>query len=227
MSNLGFKLAMEREGVELVQTAVGDRYVLEEMKEHGYALGGEQSGHVIILDHATTGDGTLTGLLLAARVAQTGRTLRDLAAVMERLPQVLVNVPDVDRTRVGTSAELAAAVAEAERELGATGRVLLRPSGHRAVGSGDGRGGRHRSGSVCGWAAGGCGEVGVGVVRGAGLGVGVLLRGGLLVRCGLSRSSPRPYGARLCLRFSRGLPGFFLGAPQPFLGQQGEGGRPG
>jgi len=129
MSNLGFKLAMEREGLSLVQTAVGDRYVLEEMKEHGYALGGEQSGHVIISDHATTGDGTLTGLLLAARVAQTGRTLKDLASVMERLPQVLVNVPDVDRTRVGSSAELASAVADAERELGATGRVLLRPSG--------------------------------------------------------------------------------------------------
>ncbi|MFE9901402.1 phosphoglucosamine mutase [Streptomyces achromogenes] len=129
MSNLGFKLAMEREGIRLVQTAVGDRYVLEEMKEHGYALGGEQSGHVIILDHATTGDGTLTGLLLAARVAQTGRTLRDLASVMERLPQVLINVPDVDKSRVKTSADLAAAVTEAERELGATGRVLLRPSG--------------------------------------------------------------------------------------------------
>lgn len=129
MSNLGFKLAMEREGLRLIQTAVGDRYVLESMKEHGYALGGEQSGHVIILDHATTGDGTLTGLMLAARVAETGRSLRDLAGVMERLPQVLINVPDVDRTRVGTSGELAAAVAEAERELGSTGRVLLRPSG--------------------------------------------------------------------------------------------------
>ncbi|MBL1105634.1 phosphoglucosamine mutase [Streptomyces sp. 5-8] len=129
MSNLGFKLAMEKAGIRLVQTAVGDRYVLEEMKEHGYALGGEQSGHVIILDHATTGDGTLTGLLLAARVAETGRTLRELASVMERLPQVLVNVPDVDKSRVRTSADLAAAVAEAERELGETGRVLLRPSG--------------------------------------------------------------------------------------------------
>ncbi|TGN81152.1 phosphoglucosamine mutase [Streptomyces bauhiniae] len=129
MSNLGFKLAMEQAGIRLVQTAVGDRYVLEEMKEHGYALGGEQSGHVIILDHATTGDGTLTGLLLAARVAETGRALRELASVMDRLPQVLVNVPDVDRSRVGTSADLAAAVGEAERELGQTGRVLLRPSG--------------------------------------------------------------------------------------------------
>ncbi|MET8573765.1 phosphoglucosamine mutase [Streptomyces sp. NPDC005012] len=129
MSNLGFTLAMEREGIQLVQTAVGDRYVLEEMKDKGYALGGEQSGHVIVLDHATTGDGTLTGLLLAARVAASGRPLRDLASVMERLPQVLVNVRDVDKTRVSTSAELSAAVAEAERELGTTGRVLLRSSG--------------------------------------------------------------------------------------------------
>ncbi|MFG2748586.1 phosphoglucosamine mutase [Streptomyces xanthophaeus] len=129
MSNLGFKLAMEGEGIQVVQTGVGDRYVLESMKENGYALGGEQSGHVIILDHATTGDGTLTGLLLAARVAATGRSLAELAAVMQRLPQVLVNVPDVDKSRVTTSGELAAAVADAERELGTTGRVLLRPSG--------------------------------------------------------------------------------------------------
>ncbi|MFI6286934.1 phosphoglucosamine mutase [Streptomyces sp. NPDC051018] len=129
MSNLGFKLAMERAGVELVQTAVGDRYVLESMKENGYALGGEQSGHVIVLDHATTGDGTLTGLLLASRVAATGTSLTELAGVMERLPQILINVPDVDKSRVHTSADLAGAVAEAERELGATGRVLLRPSG--------------------------------------------------------------------------------------------------
>ncbi|MFJ4687399.1 phosphoglucosamine mutase [Streptomyces sp. NPDC091377] len=129
MSNLGFKLAMEREGIQVVQTGVGDRYVLEEMKQNGFALGGEQSGHVIILDHATTGDGTLTGLMLAARVAQSGVALRELAQVMERLPQVLINVPDVDRSRVRSSGDLAAAVAEAERELGATGRVLLRPSG--------------------------------------------------------------------------------------------------
>ncbi|MEU4210075.1 phosphoglucosamine mutase [Streptomyces sp. NPDC026206] len=129
MSNLGFKLAMEREGVQLVQTAVGDRYVLEEMKANGFALGGEQSGHVIVLDHATTGDGTLTGLMLAARVAATGRPLADLAAVMERLPQILINVRDVDKSRVGSSQELAAAVNAAEAELGATGRVLLRSSG--------------------------------------------------------------------------------------------------
>ncbi|GAB2797457.1 phosphoglucosamine mutase [Streptomyces daliensis] len=129
MSNLGFKLAMRREGIGLTQTAVGDRYVLEEMKRGGYSLGGEQSGHVIVLDHATTGDGTLTGLMLAARVAVTGTPLLELAGVMERLPQVLVNVRDVDKSRVGTSAEVAAAVAEVERELGETGRVLLRSSG--------------------------------------------------------------------------------------------------
>ncbi|MGW2596863.1 phosphoglucosamine mutase [Streptomyces klenkii] len=129
MSNLGFKLAMEREGVELIQTAVGDRYVLEEMKAHGFALGGEQSGHVIVLDHATTGDGTLTGLMLAARVAATGRSLADLAGVMERLPQILINVRDVDKSRVNSSEELASAVADAEQQLGSTGRVLLRPSG--------------------------------------------------------------------------------------------------
>ncbi|MFB7286377.1 phosphoglucosamine mutase [Actinacidiphila glaucinigra] len=133
MSNLGFKLAMEREGIDLVQTGVGDRYVLESMKEHGYALGGEQSGHVIILDHATTGDGTLTGLMLAARIAATGRSLAELSAVMERLPQVLINVRDVDRSRVESSTELSAAVAEAEAELGTTGRVLLRPSGTEPV----------------------------------------------------------------------------------------------
>ena len=129
MSNLGFKLAMEREGIELVQTAVGDRYVLESMKEHGYNLGGEQSGHVIFLDHATTGDGTLTGLMLAARLAATKQTATELAAVMTRLPQVLVNVKGVDKARASTDELLLAAVAEAEAELGSTGRVLLRPSG--------------------------------------------------------------------------------------------------
>jgi phosphoglucosamine mutase len=129
MSNLGLTLAMEREGIELARTAVGDRYVLELMKSGGYNLGGEQSGHVILLDHATTGDGTLTGLMLAARVAQSKRPLADLASVMVRLPQVLINVSDVDRSRVSSSPEIVAAVAEAEEELGTTGRVLLRPSG--------------------------------------------------------------------------------------------------
>ncbi|MGW8379136.1 phosphoglucosamine mutase [Streptomyces sp. ODS28] len=129
MSNLGFKLAMEREGIEVRQTAVGDRYVLEELKSGGFSLGGEQSGHVIVLDHATTGDGTLTGLMLAARVAATGKPLAELVTVMERLPQVLVNVRDVDKSRVSSSPEVTEAVAAVEAELGETGRVLLRSSG--------------------------------------------------------------------------------------------------
>ena len=129
MSNLGMLQAMDREGVVVRQTGVGDRYVLEDMKSGGFSLGGEQSGHVIFLDHGTTGDGVLTGLMLASRVAQTGRTLADLAAVMTRLPQVLVNVKDVDKDGVEGNAPLQAAVAEAERELHGAGRVLLRKSG--------------------------------------------------------------------------------------------------
>ena len=129
MSNLGMLQAMDREGIVVRQTGVGDRYVLEDMKAGGFSLGGEQSGHVIFLDHGTTGDGVLTGLMLASRVAQTGRTLADLAAVMTRLPQVLVNVKDVDKDGVEGNAPLQAAVAEAERELNGAGRVLLRKSG--------------------------------------------------------------------------------------------------
>jgi phosphoglucosamine mutase len=129
MANLGFRHAMGRAGIRVVETAVGDRYVLEAMKDGGYVLGGEQSGHVVMLDHATTGDGTLTALQLLARVAATGQQVDKLAAVMQRLPQVLVNVPDVDRDRLGDDPEVARAVAAAEAELGADGRVLLRPSG--------------------------------------------------------------------------------------------------
>jgi phosphoglucosamine mutase len=129
MANLGFRLAMQREGVSVVETAVGDRYVLEAMKAGGYSLGGEQSGHVVLLDHATTGDGVLTALHLLARVAACGKPLSELAAVMDRLPQVLVNVPDVDKTKVDANATLQAAVADARSRLGETGRVLLRPSG--------------------------------------------------------------------------------------------------
>ncbi len=129
MSNLGFKIAMEREGVTVVRTAVGDRYVLEAMRADGLSIGGEQSGHVILLDHAKTGDGVLTGLHLLARVAETGKPLDELAAVMRRLPQVLVNVKDVDKSRVGSSPQISEAVGAAESELGAAGRVLLRPSG--------------------------------------------------------------------------------------------------
>ncbi len=133
MSNLGLKLAMQREGVQLVETKVGDRYVLAGMKHGGYSLGGEQSGHVIFSQFATTGDGVLTGLQLGARMASSGKSLAELAGVMERLPQVLINVKDVDRDRVGSDAEVQAAVATAETRLGQTGRVLLRPSGTEPV----------------------------------------------------------------------------------------------
>ncbi len=129
MSNLGFKIAMREAGIGLIETAVGDRYVLEAMRASAYTLGGEQSGHVIMLDHATTGDGTLTALHLMARMAQTGRTLAELAAVMHQLPQVLINVKDVDKARVGTNQALNTALTSAAERLGDKGRVLLRPSG--------------------------------------------------------------------------------------------------
>jgi phosphoglucosamine mutase len=128
MSNLGFVNALRDEGVRVLQTRVGDRYVLEAMKGQGYALGGEQSGHVIMSDHATTGDGILTALQVLGRMAEQGRPLQELAGVMTRLPQVLVNVPGVDKSRTD-DVELAAAVAAAEDQLGDSGRVLLRPSG--------------------------------------------------------------------------------------------------
>jgi phosphoglucosamine mutase len=129
MSNLGLLQAMEREGIHVLQTAVGDRYVLEEMRAGGYSLGGEQSGHVILLDHGTTGDGTLTGLMLAARMVQTGRTLADLGTVMARLPQVLVNVKGVDTSRVDSDEHLLSAVRHEQTSLDGSGRVLLRRSG--------------------------------------------------------------------------------------------------
>ncbi|MCL8027241.1 phosphoglucosamine mutase [Nocardioides bruguierae] len=132
MSNLGLHLAMKDAGVQVVQTAVGDRYVLEAMKVGGYSLGGEQSGHVILSDHATTGDGLLTALHLLQRMRATGRTLADLAGVVTRLPQVLVNVRGVDKTRADDEKVLAAVALE-EAALGETGRVLLRPSGTEPV----------------------------------------------------------------------------------------------
>ncbi|HLK43789.1 MAG TPA: phosphoglucosamine mutase, partial [Thermoleophilia bacterium] len=133
MANLGFKLAMKREGLTVVETAVGDRYVLEAMRDGGHVLGGEQSGHVLLLDHATTGDGVLTGLHLLARVAEAGKPLGELAGVMRRMPQVLVNVKGVDKSRVGSSLQIAEAVEAARDELGAHGRVLLRPSGTESL----------------------------------------------------------------------------------------------
>jgi phosphoglucosamine mutase len=129
MSNLGFKLAMRDAGITMVETGVGDRYVLESMRAHNYTLGGEQSGHLVLLDYATTGDGTLTALHLLARMADTGRSLADLAGVMTPLPQVLINVANVNRSAVATAPGLNEVVAAARAQLGETGRVLLRPSG--------------------------------------------------------------------------------------------------
>ena len=129
MSNLGFRKAMTQAGITMVETAVGDRYVLEAMRAGGLVLGGEQSGHIIMLDHATTGDGMLTALHLLAALARRGTTLADLARVMTRYPQVLLNVGGVDKERAARSPRLAAAVTAAKAELGAAGRVLVRPSG--------------------------------------------------------------------------------------------------
>ncbi|GAA2097936.1 phosphoglucosamine mutase [Microlunatus panaciterrae] len=133
MSNLGFFKAMGEHGIRVAQTKVGDRYVLEEMKAHGYTLGGEQSGHVVMSEFATTGDGVLTALHLMNRMAATGQSLAELAAVMVRLPQVLINVPGVDKTRAASDPTLSGAVADAARELGNGGRVLLRPSGTESL----------------------------------------------------------------------------------------------
>jgi len=129
MSNLGLHRAMRAAGIDVVEAAVGDRYVLEAMREGGYTLGGEQSGHIIVSEYASTGDGTLTALLLAGVVATSGRTLRDLCSGVTRLPQVLINVPGVDRSRVFTDPVLNEAVTAARAELGDAGRILLRPSG--------------------------------------------------------------------------------------------------
>ena len=129
MSNLGLKVAMQSAGIQVTETKVGDRYVLECLREGGYSLGGEQSGHLVLPAHATTGDGLLTGLRIMARMAETGRTLAELAGVMTVLPQVLVNVPVDDKAAVVVSGAVAEAVAEEERRLGTEGRVLLRPSG--------------------------------------------------------------------------------------------------
>ncbi|MEU8007003.1 phosphoglucosamine mutase [Catellatospora sp. NPDC049111] len=128
MSNLGLRIAMREAGITLVETKVGDRYVLEELRAGGFSLGGEQSGHVVFTEHATTGDGVLTGLRLLARVAQTGKPLAELAAVVNRLPQVLINVRVADKA-VARAPEILAAVAAAEAQLHGSGRVLLRPSG--------------------------------------------------------------------------------------------------
>ena len=129
MSNLGLHRAMADHGIRVEQTAVGDRYVLERMNEGGFALGGEQSGHVIMSRFATTGDGLLTGLHLMSEMARTGRSLAELASIMTVYPQVLVNVQGVDRSLVATDDAVQDAVARVAAALGQSGRVLLRPSG--------------------------------------------------------------------------------------------------
>ncbi len=132
MSNLGFVQAMEAAGITVVRAAVGDRYVLESMNTHGFVLGGEQSGHVIMREHATTGDGLLTAVQVLARMSATGRPLAELAGVVTRLPQVLLNVTGVDRARTDDPGVLEAVAAE-ESALAGTGRVLLRPSGTEPI----------------------------------------------------------------------------------------------
>ncbi|MFD4780585.1 phosphoglucosamine mutase [Rhodococcus qingshengii] len=129
MSNLGLHIAMREAGINIVTAAVGDRYVLEELRAGGYSLGGEQSGHVVLPAFGTTGDGILTGLRLLGRMARTGKSASALAATMTTLPQVLINVKVGDKATVAASPSVLAAVADAERVLGDGGRVLLRPSG--------------------------------------------------------------------------------------------------
>lgn len=128
MSNLGFNIAMNELEIEVIAAAVGDRYVLEEMRAGGFTIGGEQSGHVVLSEFATTGDGVLTALHLMSEMKATGKSMSELAAIVNRLPQVLINVPNVDKASVSKAA-VSDAVAKLEQELGSTGRILLRPSG--------------------------------------------------------------------------------------------------
>ena len=132
MSNLGLKIAMKEAGITMLETKVGDRYVLEEIRENGYTLGGEQSGHVILSHFATTGDGVLTGMRVMAEVAKSGKSLQELANQITIYPQVLINVKGVDRARVNDEV-VQASVREAEADLGDKGRVLLRASGTEPV----------------------------------------------------------------------------------------------
>jgi phosphoglucosamine mutase len=129
MANLGFRRAMAQVGIEVVETPVGDRYLIAAMLDGKYVLGGEQSGHIIMLDHASTGDGMLTSVQLLVTAAASGRSLAELAQVMTRYPQVLLNVHGVDKARAAGSGALTSAVAAAAAELGDSGRVLVRPSG--------------------------------------------------------------------------------------------------
>ena len=125
--------AMKNSGIKVITTAVGDRYVLEKMLEGDYSLGGEQSGHLIIREHANTGDGILTALALAQEVVRTGKSLAELASSMQRFPQVLINVAGVAKDKLADSSVIAASVSDAEKKLGDAGRVLLRASGTESL----------------------------------------------------------------------------------------------
>ncbi|MBB2989956.1 phosphoglucosamine mutase [Mycolicibacterium iranicum] len=133
MSNMGLHLAMRASGIDVRTTGVGDRYVLEELRQGNFSLGGEQSGHIVLPNFGTTGDGIVTGLRLMARMAQTGRSLAALAQPMQTLPQVLINVEVADKSTVADAPSVRDAVAQVEEELGDTGRILLRPSGTEQV----------------------------------------------------------------------------------------------
>ncbi|MEH7885644.1 phosphoglucosamine mutase [Bacillus sp. JJ1609] len=129
MSNLGFYKGLEEHGIQSVQTAVGDRYVVEEMKKTGYNLGGEQSGHIIFLDYNTTGDGLLTGLQLANIMKVTGKPLSELAGEMKKYPQVLVNIRVTDKHHVTDNQKVKEVIEQVEAEMNGNGRILVRPSG--------------------------------------------------------------------------------------------------
>ncbi|WP_040225647.1 phosphoglucosamine mutase [Bhargavaea cecembensis] len=129
MSNIGFYKALDEIGVTSVKTAVGDRYVVEEMKKHQFNLGGEQSGHIIMLDYNTTGDGLLTAIQLVNVMKETGRSLSDLAADVRMFPQELINIRVTDKNAVADNAKVAATISEVEKDMAGNGRVLVRPSG--------------------------------------------------------------------------------------------------
>ncbi|MEH7125584.1 phosphoglucosamine mutase [Bacillus sp. JJ1532] len=129
MSNLGFYKALEANGIQSIPTAVGDRYVVEEMKKNGYNLGGEQSGHIIFLDYITTGDGLLTGLQLVNIMKMTKKPLSELAKEMQKFPQKLVNIRVTDKHHVTDNEKVSAIISEVEKEMSGNGRILVRPSG--------------------------------------------------------------------------------------------------
>ena len=133
MSNLGFLIAMKEAGINVVKTAVGDRYVLENLLENNYTLGGEQSGHIIMREFAGTGDGLLTALQIIAEMARSKKSLQELSKIMNRFPQVLINVSGVAKEKLDSSTAIKAAVAKYEAELGDAGRILLRASGTESL----------------------------------------------------------------------------------------------